>query len=141
AVAVSAHEVGHALQDHTGYRPLVLRTRLARLSFVAEKIASMILVSFPFLIILTKSHWMGILIFLAGITIMLLPVIMHMITLPVEWDASFGRALPILQAGQYLPEAATPIIRKILTAAALTYVAGSLASLLNFYRWIAILRR
>jgi len=141
AIAVSTHEVGHALQDHLEYKPLIIRTRLAGISHIAEKIASAILVSFPFLILLTKSHWLGIIIFLSGMGIMLLPVIMHLITLPVEWDASFGRALPILETGQYLPDSAMPIIKKILTAAALTYVAGSLASLLNFYRWIAILRR
>ncbi len=141
AVAVSAHEVGHALQDHLSYKPLVMRTRLAKSVFIAEKVASAILVSFPFLVLLTRSHWLGIMIFLAGITIMTLPVLMHLITLPVEWDASFNRALPMLEAGQYLPASATPIIKTILIAAALTYVAGSLASLLNFYRWLAILRR
>lgn len=141
AVAVAAHEVGHALQDHLGYKPLRLRTRLAGITALSEKIASFILVSFPFMTLLTKSHWVGITIFLAGLSIMFLPVITRFMTLPVEWDASFGRALPVLKAGNYLPESAMPIVKKILTAAALTYVAGSLASLLNFYRWIAILRR
>lgn len=141
AVAVAAHEVGHALQDYLGYKPLRLRTRLATITSLAEKIASVILVSFPFITLLTKSHVAGITIFLTGLTIMLLPVIARLITLPVEWDASFGRALPVLSAGKYLPESAMPIVKKILTAAALTYVAASLASLLNFYRWIAILRR
>jgi len=100
-----------------------------------------ILVSFPFITLLTKSHIAGITIFLTGLAIMLLPVVTRLITLPVEWDASFGRALPVLSAGKYLPESAMPVVKKILTAAALTYVAASLASLLNFYRWIAILRR
>jgi Zn-dependent membrane protease YugP len=59
----------------------------------------------------------------------------------VEWNASFGRALPALKDGDYLPERHLPHAKKILTAAALTYVAASLASLLNLYRWIAILRR
>lgn len=141
AVAVAAHEVGHALQHHLNYKPLLIRTRITTVSNIAAKVASGILVCFPFLLILTKSHWLGIIMFLAGVSLMLLPVIMHLITLPVEWDASFGRALPIMETGSYLPESATPIIKQILTAAALTYVAGSLASLLNFYRWIAILRR
>ena len=72
---------------------------------------------------------------------MFLPILLHMITLPVEFDASFNRALPILEQGNYLPAAAMPMARRILMAAALTYVAASLASLLNFYRWLAILRR
>jgi Zn-dependent membrane protease YugP len=79
--------------------------------------------------------------FAAGLVIMGLPVLLHLITLPVEFDASFRRALPIIIEGNYLPESAIPIVRQILTAAALTYLAASLFSLLNFYRWIAILRR
>ncbi len=141
AIAVAAHEVGHALQHHLDYKPLTIRTRLAGGVAIIEKLASAILVSFPFLLLLTKSHWISLLIFTAGMSLMLLPVLMHLITLPVELDASFQRALPILEAGQYLPASAMPIVKRILTAAALTYVAGSLASLLNFYRWMAILRR
>jgi len=72
---------------------------------------------------------------------MCLPIILHIFTLPVEFDASFNRALPILSEGEYLSESTIPIAKKILTAAALTYVSASLSSLLNFYRWILILRR
>jgi Zn-dependent membrane protease YugP len=57
----------------------------------------------------------------------------------VEWDASFKRALPILERN--LPGKDLPAAKTILTACALTYVAASLASLLNLYRWIRILRR
>ncbi|MCH8261803.1 MAG: zinc metallopeptidase [Proteobacteria bacterium] len=73
--------------------------------------------------------------------ILILPVLVHLITLPVEWDASFKRALPVLIAGKYIPESAIPIAKRILTAAALTYLAASLASILNFYRWLIFLRR
>ncbi|MCK5716772.1 MAG: zinc metallopeptidase, partial [Thiomargarita sp.] len=59
----------------------------------------------------------------------------------VEWDASFKRALPILSEGAYISTADQRAARKILIACALTYVASSLASLLNLWRWIAILRR
>ena len=76
-----------------------------------------------------------------GLAILLLPVLVNLVTLPVEWDASFKRALPVLIAGEYIPESAVPIAKQILTAAALTYLAASLASLLNFYRWVAFLRR
>ena len=68
-------------------------------------------------------------------------VLFHLVTLPVELDASFRRALPILIHGNYIPESSIPIARKILTAAALTYLAASLASVLNFYRWLTFLRR
>ena len=141
AVAVATHEFSHALQDKTNYRLLKIRTYLAKFTSIAEKIASFLLVSSPMLAILTKSPLVAIGMLLPGFMIMGLPVLLHLVTLPVEFDASFNRALPILKEGNYLPRSAIPAVHKILTAAALTYFAASLASLLNFYRWIAILRR
>ena len=72
---------------------------------------------------------------------MALGTLVHLVTLPVELDASFNKALPILENGNYLRSGDLPHARKILRAAALTYVAGSLASLLNLARWLAFLRR
>ncbi|MGH8246278.1 MAG: zinc metallopeptidase, partial [Gammaproteobacteria bacterium] len=141
AVVVAAHEVGHALQHKLEYPPLYLRWRLAKLIRVSEKTASILLIAFPFMTALTRMPAVGAAMFIAGIAVLLLPVILHLVTLPVEWDASFRRALPVLVAGRYIPESAVPIARRILTAAALTYVAASLASLLNFYRWVVFLRR
>jgi Zn-dependent membrane protease YugP len=65
----------------------------------------------------------------------------HYDPLNVEWDASFKRALPILETGEYIPEDNLPAARRILIACALTYVASALASLLNLWRWIRLLRR
>jgi uncharacterized protein len=141
AIVVSTHEVGHAIQHKYGYRPFFLRFYLARFIAHTEKIASMLLIVFPFVAILTRIPALGLLIFIAGIGSLLIPVIFHLLTLPVEWDASFRRALPILIAGKYIPESGIPVAKRILRAAALTYVAASLASVFNFYRWIAILRR
>jgi len=67
--------------------------------------------------------------------------LVHLITLPTEFDASFGRALPMLRRGDYLYRMDDRHARSLLTAAALTYVSASLASLLNVARWWAILRR
>ena len=72
---------------------------------------------------------------------MAIGTLVHLVTLPVELDASFGKALPVLAKGGYLHDGDLPHARRILKAAALTYVAGSLASLLNLGRWIAVLRR
>ena len=141
AIVVTAHEVGHALQQTMGHRPFYLRWMIARYLRPIEKIAALILVAFPFVAVLTHLPLVGGLFLLAGIGMMFIPVLFHLITLPVEWDASFNRALPILIAGEYIPEAAVPAARRILLAAALTYLSASLASVLNFYRWIAILRR
>ena len=67
--------------------------------------------------------------------------LVHLVTLPTEWNASFSRALPMLEKGDILKEGDDVFAREILTAAALTYVAGSLMSLINIARWCTILRR
>ena len=77
---------------------------------------------------------------LIGIATMALSVIVHLVTLPVEFDASFKRALPTLDQGRYLAEADMPAARHILKACAFTYVSASLAALLNLWRWIRFIR-
>lgn len=141
AIVVAAHEVGHAIQDHSAYKPLQLRGQLAKFAAYSEKFASILLVAFPFMTVLTHMPLVGGVMLASGVIMLLLPVVFHLVTLPVEIDASFRRALPILIHGEYIPKSAIPIARRILTAAALTYLSASLASLLNFYRWIVFLRR
>jgi len=60
---------------------------------------------------------------------------MHAVTLPVEFDASFNRALVVLRHGQFIPEEEMGAARHILTAAAYTYVAGALIDIINLPRW------
>lgn len=141
AVTVAAHEVGHAIQDHTGYRALRERTRLVKWAQGAEKAGAVIMFGVPIIAGLTRAPAAVVLVLLAGIAAMGIATLVHFLTLPVEWDASFGRALPILQRGGYLQANDQEGARRILTAAALTYVAASLASLLNLWRWLALLRR
>jgi len=62
------------------------------------------------------------------------------VTLPVEFDASFGKALPVLTRGGYLSSSDMPAARNVLRAAAWTYVAAALATLLDVARWFRILR-
>ena len=141
AVTVAAHEVGHAVQDRTGYGPLHERTKLIRLAQGAEKVGSFVMLGIPIVAGLTRSPAGGLLVLLAGLAVMSLGALVHLVTLPVEWDASFRRALPILEQGQYIPPKDMEGARKILTAAALTYVAASLGGLLNIWRWIMLMRR
>ncbi len=141
AVATAAHEVGHAIQDQIGYRPLAWRTRLVQISQKVEKIGSVLVLATPLLTLLSRAPGVGLMTFLSGICILGGPILVHLITLPVEIDASFDKALPILKDGQYVAEQDQKAIQRILTACSLTYVARSLASLLNLWRWIAILRR
>jgi Zn-dependent membrane protease YugP len=75
-----------------------------------------------------------------GILLLAIRVVVHAATLPVEIDASFGKALPVLERGNYLPRADLPAARSVLRAAAYTYVAAALATLLDVMRWIKLLR-
>ena len=141
AVTVAAHEVGHALQDQAAYKPLMERTRLIRIAQGAEKVGSFVMLGIPVVAAVTRAPAAGLLVFLAGIATMGISALIHLLTLPVEWDASFNRALPVLAQGGYVSKEDLSGARRILRAAALTYVASSLASLINLWRWIAFLRR
>lgn len=141
AVAVAAHEVGHALQHHRGEALLKWRTRLAKIAMKSEKLGVVAYMAIPILSALSRSPVLASILFVVAASNMLLAVLVHLVTLPVEWDASFNKALPILEQGQYITSSEIPVVRKVLLAAALTYLAGALASMLNVWRWIAILRR
>lgn len=140
AVAVATHEVGHAIQHYEQDSRLVLRTRLAYFAQAAEKLGSGFMIVMPIMLILTRSPIASAVFTVAGLLSIAGSALMHLVTLPVEWDASFGKALPILKTG-YVHEEDYTAIEQILKAAAFTYVAASLASLLNVWRWIALLRR
>jgi Zn-dependent membrane protease YugP len=141
AITVAAHEVGHALQDHQEYAPLRWRTGLVKATRGVERIGAGVLVLSPFLGIATRAPAVGLLTFAAGMLTLGTAALVHLVTLPTEFDASFGRALPMLDEQQVLKKVDRRHAHKLLTAAALTYVSASLMSLLNIARWLAILRR
>ena len=141
AVVTAAHEVGHAIQDRTAYQPLQARSKLVGIANKAEKIGAGLMMMIPVIAIIVAIPAAGLLVFLGGLASLGASVVVHLVTLPVEWDASFERALPILKKGEYISNKDQLAARQILTACALTYVASSLSSLLNLWRWIAILRR
>ena len=140
ALVVAAHEVGHAMQDATGYPPLEARTRLAKQAHNIEKFGAVVMLAAPVIMLLARSPHVLILELLVGVLILGMTVLMHAVTLPVEFDASFKRALPVLKEGRYIPDADMPAARKILKAAAYTYVAAAAMSLLDVARWIRVLR-
>lgn len=141
AITVAAHEVGHALQDRDAYGPLRLRTHLVKATRHVEKLGAGILMVSPFIGALTRVPMLGVLMFLGGFLTLGSTTVIHLITLPTEFDASFGRALPILKKENILKKADGQHATRILKAAAYTYVSVSLMSLLNIARWWAILRR
>ena len=141
AVTVAAHEVGHAHQDAKGYGPLKWRTRLVSVAAPAQRAGAALMMAAPIVAIVFRAPVAGLLPIFGGFLILGFSVLTHIVTLPTEFDASFRRALPLLIEGEYLkPEDHGPA-RRILTAAAWTYVAASLMTLLDVGRWWAILRR
>lgn len=141
AVVLAAHEVGHALQDHAGYTPLHTRTRLVLTGNRIEKIGALLLILVPVLTAITRVPAAGLLLLAGGLITLGIPVVIHVLTLPTEFDASFKRALPALVTGGYIPREDIPAASRILLACALTYVASALAGLLNVWRWLRLLRR
>jgi len=141
AITIAAHEVGHALQDARGFGPLHWRTRLVHWVAPIEKIGAGMLMLAPFAGVLTRSPYLGLVGLTGGALTLGTAVVIHFLTLPTELDASFGRALPLLKQHAILRTGDMPRARALLTAAAFTYVAVALQSLLNIARWWAILRR
>ena len=140
AVAVAAHEVSHAVQHARNERAFMLRLALiARVTWI-DKVASGLLLLAPLVAIVFRSPILVVLQIVAGVALLVIRVFVHITTLPVEFDASFGKALPVLQRGGYLASDDMPAARHVLRAAAWTYVAGALATLLDIARWFRMLR-
>ena len=141
AITVAAHEVGHALQDHKAYKPLLYRTYLVSAAQKLDKLGAVIALLTPFIGIATRLPGFSIMMLLGGVIMLGTSTLVHLITLPTEFDASFNRALPMLDENNILMKPDQQHARRLLKAAAFTYVSASLMSLLNIGRWIAILRR
>jgi Zn-dependent membrane protease YugP len=140
ALVIAAHETGHAMQDATGYAPLAARTRLAKQALWMEKIGAVVMLAAPVMMVLARGPHILLVELAAGILILGMTIVMHAYTLPVEFDASFRRALPVLKAGKYIPDRDLPAARQLLRAAAFTYVAAAGMSLLDVMRWLRVLR-
>ena len=141
AVAIAAHEIGHAIQDQQGDKRLATRTKMIP---VADKVArwSAAIISFsPVIGIITRHPMPFSLVLLLGLSGFIARMMVHAVTLPIEFDASFSKALPVLREGNYVSESDEVAVSRILRAAALTYVSAALADILNLGRWIAILLR
>lgn len=124
SLAVAAHECGHALQHQEGYNPLTFRNMIVPVCNISQTIG-WIAILLGLFIGKSSISWLGVL-------LMSLMLLFQIVTLPVEFDAS-SRALSILN-DRYLTEDEYPGAKKMLTAAALTYVAAMLSTLLSLLR-------
>jgi uncharacterized protein len=137
---VAAHEVGHAMQDATGYAPLHTRTQIAGSAAFIQKMSAIFIIASPAIAAILRTPG-GIAIGLvAAVLANLTAVGMHAVTLPVEFDASFNRALTLLKHGRLIPQEELGAARHILSAAAYTYMAGALIDIINLPRLLKGLR-
>jgi uncharacterized protein len=136
AVAIAAHEVSHAVQHAREEPAFMRRYHLVRQLIWVQRAAIGILLLAPFVFMLVRSPALTALQVLASVLLMTISVVVHIVTLPVEFDASFGKALPVLTRGRYLSAGDLPAAGSVLKAAAFTYVAAALATLLNLLRWV-----
>ena len=139
AVAVAAHEVGHAIQFAREEPLSKLRDKYIPIASTLGRVGVSMLIALPIVTFIFKSPaaifafvGMSLIFQLAGAA-------MYLIVLPEELDASFNKALPILEEGDYLPAHMLPAARKVLRAAAFTYFAAALANVMNIGRWLFIL--
>ena len=131
AVGVAAHETGHAIQHAKGYGPLVLRSTLVPAANIGSRFGPLLAIGGIFFTIPILVN-LGIILFGAA-------VVFYVITLPVEFNAS-ARALAILKSDNVLTREELNGVKKVLTAAALTYVASALTAITSFLRLILMAR-
>lgn len=133
AVGVAAHECGHAVQDSEGYEPLRIRSKMAPAANFGSRFGLPIFM-------MGLIFGMNEILMQIGIWVFLLAVLFQLITLPVEFDAS-RRALAMLTDYGILGTQEVEGSRKVLKAAAMTYVAAAAAAVLNLLRLVLISRR
>ena len=139
SLTIVCHEIGHAIQHNEEYEPLVQRTNLVQKTQWISRLGGVILYSALPLILATGSFGFIKLSLLLVICSVLVGVLIHLITLNVEIDASFNRAMPILK--EKIPEEYHAQCNNVLKAAAFTYVIGALTSFLSLrYIWLLLSR-
>lgn len=133
SIAVAAHEVGHVLQHAQGYAPLAIRSAMAPVVGIASMAAFPLFMVGMIFNIPGVSPWLmdlGIL-FFAG------TVVFHLVTLPVEFDASNRALVQLTQHGAIAPQEVSGA-KKVLDAAALTYIAAAAVAALNLIRLLIL---
>lgn len=132
AIGVAAHECGHAMQQHEGYSMLRLRSALVPVVNIGSNLY------FPIFLLGLVFSWQPLI--GVGIACFALTLLFALVTLPVEFNAS-NRAIRALSSGGYLTEEELRGAKAVLDAAALTYVASAISSLLQLVRLLLIARR
>lgn len=136
AVTIAAHEVGHALQHCDDYWAFRMRVTMVAIADFMVLLAMIGTAVSPVLAMLLRLPTIMLLMLVLTVAVVAVSAVTRLVTLPVEFDASFGRALPILERGQFVsPEDMKPA-RELLTAAAMTYVGNWIWSMLILLRQV-----
>lgn len=130
AIGVAAHECGHVIQHHEGYTPIKIRSALVPAANIGSKLG------IPIILLGVLLSWNNLLIQI-GIWVFALAVLFQLVTLPVEFNAS-SRALAMVQQFGILSETETGSCKKVLSAAAMTYVAAAASSILQLLRLVLL---
>lgn len=130
AVGVAAHECGHAIQHAKGYAPLGLRSALVPVANLGSKLSWLFILAG---MLFSFNHTL----IVTGIIMFSLAVLFQIVTLPVEFNAS-SRALQLLESNGILYQNEVSMTRKVLSAAALTYVAAAASAILQLVRLILL---
>lgn len=133
AVSVAAHECGHAIQHAKGYQPLKLRSAIVPVVNIGSKLSWPLILIGLFLTGSTSELFL-----MTGLLLFGLVVLFQLITLPVEFNAS-SRAIAVLERQGMLGSTELPAAKKVLRAAALTYVSALAASILQMLRLLIII--
>lgn len=131
ALGVAAHETGHAIQHNTGYAPLQFRSSLVPVANIGSSIA------FPILLVGIFMNSQALISF--GIYAFAAVVLFQLVTLPVEFNAS-NRAIALLEGNGFVSGQEAVHTKKVLDAAALTYLAGALTAVLSLVRLLLLSR-
>ena len=141
AIGVACHEAGHAIQHRANYFPLKVRSALVPISSFAARTWSLIFIAGAALMFLVPTGGViGSVLLLVSIGTLAVSTVFQLVTLPCEFDAS-RRALRAMRASGYFASSELGSARKVLSAAALTYIASALVTVMQLIRLIFIFRR
>lgn len=131
AVGVAAHEAGHAIQHAEGYMPIVIRTRLAPITSFASRFSWLVIIAG--IVFMALDTLLGSYILIAGAGLFAVTTVFQLVTLPCEFNAS-SRAIKGLRETGWYSSGELFAARKVLNAAAMTYVTATLVSVLQLLR-------
>lgn len=138
AIGVAAHEVGHAIQHATDYTPIKVRSALVPITNFGSSISMVLIMIGLVLVGLTETGTLGFTIAIVGLLAYCLVAVFQIVTLPVEFNAS-NRALKTLNERGILYSDEVPMAKKVLSAAAMTYVAALVSTLSTILRLLVII--